>query len=141
MVNVGQLVREGHEREGVVIAGFSSYQGSVIAGQEWEAPMEKMPVPEGRKGTWEDLLHRAVGGDGLLIFEPQHRSGRWAELRGQRAIGVVYHPEYESGNYVPTVLPDRYDVFLYVDETRALHPLHISAKSDSEPPETFPWNV
>ena len=32
MVNVGQLVRERHAKEGVVLVGFGSYQGSVIAG-------------------------------------------------------------------------------------------------------------
>src|SRR5437588_1744761 len=45
MVNIGQLVREGHADEGVMLVGFGSYQGSVIAGQEWEAPMEQMAVP------------------------------------------------------------------------------------------------
>lgn len=31
MVNVGQIVREGHEDAGVVLVGFGSYQGTVIA--------------------------------------------------------------------------------------------------------------
>jgi erythromycin esterase len=35
MVNVGQLVREEHGRESVCIVGFGSYEGSVIAGEEW----------------------------------------------------------------------------------------------------------
>jgi hypothetical protein len=34
MVNVGQLVREGHERDGVVLVGFGSCQGTVIAGRK-----------------------------------------------------------------------------------------------------------
>jgi erythromycin esterase len=56
-----------------------------------------------------------------------------------RAIGVVYDPAYERyGNYVPTVLPRRYDAFLYLDETQALHPLHVRPREDGEPPETFP---
>src|SRR5205807_9830134 len=38
-VNVGQLVREGHAKEGVVLVGFGTHRGRVIAGQEWEAPM------------------------------------------------------------------------------------------------------
>ena len=33
-------------------------------------------------------------------------------------------PEREAGNYAPTVLPRRYDAFVYLDATRALHPLH-----------------
>ena len=32
-INVGQLVRERHKREGVVLVGFGSYRGSVIAGR------------------------------------------------------------------------------------------------------------
>ena len=40
--------------------------------------------------------------------------------RGQRAIGVVYNPQYEKyGNYVPTLLHLRYDTFLFIDETHA----------------------
>ncbi|WP_438267822.1 erythromycin esterase family protein [Halomarina pelagica] len=42
-----------------------------------------------------------------------------ADERGHRAIGVVYHPNREAANYVPTVLPERYDAFVHADETRA----------------------
>ena len=53
-----------------------------------------------------------------------------------------YHPEYEQyGNYVPSVLPRRYDAFLYLDETKALHPLHMAATHEKELPETFPSGV
>ena len=62
--------------------------------------------------------------------------------RGHRAIGVVYHPEYEHyGNYVPTVLPRRYDALLYLEESHALHPLHVPVRVDREVPETFPSGV
>jgi len=63
------------------------------------------------------------------------------ESRGHRAIGVVYRPEYEYGNYVPTVLPRRYDAFLFLDETEALHPLHLQPVTEGEVPETFPSAV
>ncbi|HWG35168.1 MAG TPA: erythromycin esterase family protein, partial [Gemmatimonadaceae bacterium] len=42
MVNVGQLVRQSHESEGVVLAGFATHHGTVIAGREWGAPMRRM---------------------------------------------------------------------------------------------------
>ena len=62
-------------------------------------------------------------------------------MRGHRAIGVVYQPEFESyGNYVPTILPKRYDAFMFVDETEALHPLHIKPE-EIKPPDTYPWGV
>ena len=58
------------------------------------------------------------------------------KYRGQRAIGVVYNPQYEKyGNYVPTILPLRYDAFLFIDETHALHPLHMPTIDDKDFPE------
>jgi len=62
--------------------------------------------------------------------------------RGHRAIGVVYHPEYEHyGNYVPTVLPRRYDAFLYLDRTAALTPLVTHAVDTEDVTETYPSGV
>jgi erythromycin esterase len=62
------------------------------------------------------------------------------ELR-HRAVGVVYRPERERrGNYVPTVLGDRYDAFCWFDRTRALRPLAALAVDVLEP-ETYPSGV
>jgi erythromycin esterase len=139
MVNVGQLVREEQGDEDVVLVGFGSYRGSVIAGARWGAPMQRMTVPPAREGSWEDLLHAASEGDRLLVFSgPQEEDGL-LEPRAHRAIGVVYDPAGERhGNYVPTVLPRRYDAFVYLEQTRALRPFGMRAREDGEPPETFP---
>ncbi len=60
---------------------------------------------------------------------------------GHRAIGVVYHPEYEHyGNYVPSTMPHRYNAFIYLDKTSALHPLHIEPDGHLIP-ETFPFGL
>jgi erythromycin esterase len=45
MVNVGQLVREQRGDEDVLLVGFGSHRGSVIAARKWGAPMERMWVP------------------------------------------------------------------------------------------------
>jgi erythromycin esterase-like protein len=146
MVNVGQLVREGHgerpyERDGVLLVGFGTHRGTVIAGDEWGAPMQRVRVPEAREGSWEDVLHRAGAGNALFIFDGSETGGVRG-LDGQlvhRAIGVVYDPGRERwGNYVPTVVPRRYDAFLFIDETRALDPLHLPVLVDGEAPETYP---
>lgn len=138
MVNVGQLVRQGHEGEGVVLVGFASYEGTVIAGEEWGAPMERMHVPAARAGSWERILHDRSACDRLIIFDADEPEAL-LDPRGHRAIGVVYDPSYERyGNYVPTVLPYRYDAVLYLDHTRALHPLHMTERHDGEAPETYP---
>jgi erythromycin esterase-like protein len=91
-----------------------------------------------------NVLHALGGADALLIFDDEARRKPLLSMRGQRAIGVVYHPEYEhSGNYVPTVLPRRYDALLYLDQTEALlHPLPVQLHPEEEEvPETFPSGV
>lgn len=134
MVNVGQLVRERHGEENAILVGFGSYRGSVVAAVEWEAPMEIMPVPPARQGSWEEVLHQVSPEDRLPDRE------RFYAPWGHRAIGVVYHPDRERfGNYVPSVMPLRYDAFIYLDETEALHPYYIEPREEREPPETYPW--
>ena len=139
MVNVGQLVREQRGEEDVVLVGFGAHRGSVIAAPEWGAPMQRMPVPPARVGSWEDVLHRAGETDRLLVSTDLEEDVGFFEPREHRAVGVVYDPDRERyGNYVPTVLPRRYDAFLYLDETRALHPLRLRPRGAGEPPQTFP---
>jgi erythromycin esterase-like protein len=142
MANVGRLARERHAGEGVVLVGFGSYQGSVIAAESWDAAMRRLRVPPGRPGSWEHVLHQTGKEDALLLFGDGIDTGEMSERRGHRAIGVVYHPEHEHyGNYVPTVLPRRYDAFLFIDQTEALHPLHDVRARLGETPETFPSGV
>jgi erythromycin esterase-like protein len=138
MVNIGQLVRDAQADDGVVLVGFGSYAGHVIAGREWEGPMERMPLPDARPETWEDVFHRAGERDALFL-PPREVTGEMLRWRGHRAVGAVYHPEAEAGNYVPTMLPRRYDAFLYLDATKALHPLpDVDAHAEPDLPETFP---
>ncbi len=87
-------------------------------------------------------MHRAGAEDKLLLSARSAHRPIFSEPRGHRAIGVVYHPEHERGNYVPTVLPRRYDVFLYLDQTRAFHPFgDIKVHDEGEVPETYPSGV
>ncbi len=144
MFNLGQLVRQRHADEGVVLVGFSTHSGTVIASEAWDAPMRRIVVPEGREGSWEDVLHRVSPGDKLVLFDgvDPSRDRELFELRGHRAIGVVYRPQFEHfGNYVPTVLPRRYDALIYFDETRALHPLALRPVIEHEPSETYPTGM
>lgn len=101
--------------------------------------MEVMPVPPAKAGSWEHALHLMDAEDRLLLFHRPSVTDAMAVPRGQRAIGVVYDPAREWGNYVPTVLPLRYDAFMYLDRTEALHPLHITP--ETAPPELYPWNM
>ncbi|MFM9497831.1 erythromycin esterase family protein [Streptomyces galilaeus] len=150
MVNVGQLVRERHRAEGVVLVGFGSHSGTVVAADSWGDVPRVREVPPARPGSVEDLLHRALPeGRALFVFpgpggEGPPAAGRPEWFRRQldhRAIGVVYHPTRERwGNYVPTVLGERYDAFCHLDRTRALTPLRpLPALSPEE--QTWPAGV
>ena len=141
MVNVGQLVRQAHEREGVVLVGFGTHHGTVVAGREWGARMEIMKVPDAKDGSYEHAMKKADIGDSLFIFpKGDNDSTRsLSEPRGHRAIGVVYDPRTEHwGNYVPTILPGRYDAFIYIEKTKAVDALHMGVLVDGEVPETYP---
>ena len=140
MINVGQLVREQQGADNVILTGFGSYSGTVIAGREWGAEMEEMNVPDARMGSIEAQLHHESATNRLLIFDHHHQDERFERMMPHRAIGVVYRPDREKhGNYVPTILSSRYDAFIYLDETQALHPLYLKPDGHKTP-ETFPFN-
>lgn len=140
MYNLGELVRLKHEGD-CVLVGFGSYKGEVIAGRNWGAPMRKIKMPPAPKPTWEYLLHASSPQDKLLMMQDFMTDELMENFIGHRAIGVVYNPEYEQyGNYVPSLLPLRYDAFIYFDETKALHPLRIQPNGH-QIPETYPFGV
>ncbi len=139
MVNLGQLVRERYTEKDVVLVGFGSYEGTVMAGSGWGAPMEKMKVPPAQKGSIEDLLHRESTDTRLLIFDRQDTNERFNTTLLHRAIGVVYDPGTEAfGNYVPSNVYKRYDAFIYIDQANALHPISVQPDTH-QVPETFPF--
>src|SRR5690606_4870020 len=139
--NVGQLVREQHQDAGVVLVGFGSYEGSVIAGDQWGGEMKIMDLPPAINGSVEQILHDLSPKNKLLVFEEESvMKEMFGSTLGHRAVGVVYDPKFERGNYVPSVMSDRYDVFLYLDKSTALHPLHL--KPDGHKiPDTFPFGM
>lgn len=136
MVNVGQLVRETFGQNNVYIVGFGSYKGTVIAADDWGAPIETMRVPPAQKGSWEEVLHRSGAENKILLSSELRQNEIWMKPIGHRAIGVQYDPSQEKGNYVPSVIPDRYDAFIFIDETKALRPIPIRPRS--KPPDTYP---
>jgi len=142
-INVGQLLKEQYSNEGVIAVGFGSYKGSVIAGRSWGDKMRKIPVPEAEEESWEDLFHIASTGKDTLLLMNKIKNNNFLSNNYlvHRAIGVVYNPEHEKfGNYVPTILPKRYDAFIFIDESNALHPIHIEPKGD-ETPDTYPFGL
>lgn len=142
MYNIGELARLEHREKGVVLVGFGSYKGSVVAGRSWGSRMEIMELPEAGEGSLEDLLHKARRGNSLLVMDDFLNNEVLMENHiGHRAVGVVYNSQYEKyGNYVPTILPLRYDLFIHLENTTALKPLHIQP-SGLQMPETYPFGL
>ena len=142
MVNVGQLARERHGDDQVVLVGFGGHRGEVVAAPRWGDAMRRMKVPAARPGSLEALLHDALGEDSVLVFPAREQQPPWLRARlDHRAIGVVYAAEREAwGNYVPTVLGGRYDAFVWFEQTHALRPLHLEPPADGEE-LTWPWAV
>jgi erythromycin esterase-like protein len=124
MINIGQLARQRYGAGNVMLVGFGSYEGTVVAADRWGAPHRVMTVPPARPGSLEERLHTLLPDRALLILSHGDKPDWLTEEADHRAIGVVYDPSFEAwGNYVPTRLGDRYDAFVWCDHTTALHPL------------------
>jgi erythromycin esterase-like protein len=135
-LNIGQLARERHG-DNTLIAGFSTYSGTVTAASDWGAPAERKRVRQGLPGSWEETFHET----GVASFITDT-----AALRGQRierAIGVVYQPETERvSHYFHADLAKQFDVLLHFDESAAVEPLEVTSEWEpAELPETYPWGV
>lgn len=142
LLNVGQLLKEQYAEDGVFAVGFGSYQGSVIAGKSWGDEIKKINVPEAKAGSWEEIFHKASNEKNkLLIMDKTNNKNCLKKPLNHRAIGVVYNPQYEQfGNYVPSIMNERYDAFIFIDKTKALYPLHIEPDGE-QIPETYPFGV
>jgi len=124
MENIGQLSREEWGNEQVYAIGFGTHRGEVYAARQWEGQRENMEIPPAISGSWEDMLNQAGHDQAYLLFSSGDLQEALNRNIPHRAIGVTYQPEQESrGNYVNTVLPERYNAFIYIRETTVLHAL------------------
>jgi erythromycin esterase-like protein len=142
-LNVGQLIRERHGQD-VLNVGFSTYEGSVTAADNWDEPPRAKRVRPGLPGSYEELFH--ASGLPRFLLLPRSSTVLQQELgrpRLQRAIGVIYRPETERvSHYYHARLADQFDAMIHIDETTALQPLApVQPQRSTEAPETFPAGV
>lgn len=141
--NVGQLARERYGSDAVLV-GFTTYDGTVTAASDWDAPAERKRVRPGMPGSFEALFHTVGLADFLLPMRGDARLGEaLGETRLERAIGVIYRPESERlSHYFEARLPQQFDAVIHFDRTRAVEPLDRTPGWDKgEPPETFPTGL
>jgi erythromycin esterase-like protein len=142
-LNVGQLVRERYGKE-AVLAGFSTYEGTVTAASSWGGPAERKRVRPALPDSYEALLHETGIPDFLLnLRDGGSAAAGLREPLLERAIGVIYKPETERvSHYFHARLTEQFDAVLHFDRTRAVEPLERASEWESgELPETFPSGI
>jgi len=139
-LNVGQLVREQHGGDAVLV-GFTTHRGSVTAASDWGRPAERKRVLPSRPDSYEAVMH-ATGIERFML--PLRDAGPHTqalnEPRLERAIGVIYRPDTErQSHYFFALLPEQFDALLHFDVTRAVEPLERNAEwTGADVPESFP---
>jgi erythromycin esterase len=122
--NIGALSRMALGEEQVFIAGFGTLRGKVNAAASWGAPMQSMTIPQAQRGSLDYFLGKVPYDRFFILFNRGDREHpQLKKPLGHRAIGVVYNPLRDAGNYVPTLPAHRYDALLFYRKTNALKPL------------------
>ena len=139
-LNIGQLMRERHPRDAVLV-GFTTHSGTVTAASGWGDPAERMNVRPAPDESFEGLFHRTGIPAFLLCPLAGGRSGpALREARLERAIGVIYRPRTErQSHWFAAEIAGQFDALVHLDATRAVEPLERGQRwALGEPPETYP---
>jgi erythromycin esterase-like protein len=130
--NIGQLCRQ-HFGQKAHLIRFGTDRGTVMAASSWGAEPEVTPVRPSLRGSYGALFWAASPNQFLLdlrrgVHEPLRAA--LSRERLERAIGVMYLPETERvSHYFRSVLPDEFDAFIWLEETRAVTPIPTSGRS------------
>lgn len=121
-VSLGQLMRERHGEDDVVLIGLSTHTGTVTAASSWNEPPTVAELRPSLPGSWERALHE-LGLPRCFVISDE-AGDALDEERLTRAIGVIHRPQTErESHYVAARLGRQYDVIIHYDETRAVQPL------------------
>jgi erythromycin esterase-like protein len=143
-LTVGKLIREHWGLQRTVNIGFTTYDGSVTATDEWGQPCTFKKVNPGMTDSVEELFHNALryepskftDGQFLLVFRSTGSNKDKAESSVieqlgthsylERAIGVIYRPSNERrSHYFDVRIAKQFDLVIHIDRTNALRPLDI----------------
>lgn len=118
--SVGEILRNDLGRDKIFCVGFGTYKGHVIAGYTWDAPVTKQVVLPAKAGSWEYLLHQLSPQNKILLSKDLRNNtalNKWIEFR---SIGASYSG---AAIYNLSVIPQRFDAFVFIDSTEALLPI------------------
>jgi erythromycin esterase-like protein len=148
--NIGELARAKFGLKNTFNIGFTTYEGTVTAADDWDSPGKRKRVRPGLKNSYEELLRKIDNPWYYLLFRsnsPQITIDKELvkSLDGpklERAIGVIYRPDTErQSHYFLTSLPNQFDCVIHIDRTSALRPLDAESYIEEKEPETYPFGV
>ncbi|HET9826870.1 MAG TPA: erythromycin esterase family protein [Chitinophagaceae bacterium] len=121
--SVAEILKEQSGRGKIFSVGFGTYKGSVMAGYSWNTKIQLQSVLPAKGGSWEYLLHR-LSPENKIIFSKELAKNpelnKWIEFR---SIGAAYEG---AAIYSRSIIPKRFDAFVFIDSTNALHPIENS---------------
>jgi len=119
--NLCELLRRKYPNGEIYSVGFGMYTGQAIAALKWGDSARIISLPPAYNTSWEAFLHDAGEGDKLILNREMQKIIPLNHWYDQRAIGVLYHPERPRSSYVPSYISRRYDAFIFIDSTHAMH--------------------
>lgn len=141
-VTLGGLARQRLGARAYLV-GQATDRGTVMAASRWDGPAEARSLRPAWPGSYEALSHATDFDAFFLHLRAPVRQELREELldpRLHRAVGVIYRPETElQSHYYQTSLPDQFDTWIWIDETRALEPIPV--RRETGLPETYPFGV
>lgn len=126
--NVGQLLKNKYGKENVFSIGFGTYNGTVIAAEKWGAAYKITQLANADDSSWEQKMHQLNGDNKIILSKDIRNYPNMLRWISQVAVGVLYHPFQKSGTYSLSVVPNRYDAYIFIDHTNALHPIEVPVK-------------
>ncbi len=120
-VNIGQLLKEAYGDEKVFNLGFGTYSGSVTAALSWNDTTRNMLMPLAKLGSLEAELSNAKYDNYYITFDNDRLPEIFTKEIGHRAKGVVYNPANDHLQYVPSIISERYNAFIFIKNTSALN--------------------
>ncbi|MBA4124870.1 MAG: erythromycin esterase family protein [Acidobacteria bacterium] len=141
--NVGQLVREKYGIEAVRLIGFTTFEGTVAASDNWGEPAQLKKVRPAHKDSYELIFHETELAQFFLDLRDKETEEALRRPQLERAIGVIYRPESERiSHYFTAVLSEQFDGVIHFDQTRHVEPLEKAAsRTHEDAPETFPTGM
>src|SRR5436190_70132 len=118
-MNMTEILKNEFGHHKIFSVGFGTYRGTVMAGYTWGGHIQKQSVLPAKGASLEYLLHE-ISPENKIVLSKDIQSNsslnKWIEFR---SIGAAYEG---AAIYNRSIIPKRFDAFIFVDSTTALHP-------------------